>query len=58
MISGALVDLDPFDMRCLEFLLRWNNDLAYTGEFEPFEEVTKEELATWLQTQRSTTYGT
>jgi len=48
MISGDVVDLKPFELEDLEFLLRWNNDPEYVGEFEPFEAVTEEELREWL----------
>ncbi len=48
MISGKLVRLRPFDLGDLDFLLRWSNDPVYTGEFEPLEAVTRDELAEWL----------
>ena len=48
MLRGDRVDLKPFGLDDLEFLLRWNNDPKYVGEFEPFEPVTEEELREWL----------
>lgn len=48
MIRGDRVDLKPFDLDDLKFLLRWNNDPDYVGEFEPFEPVTEEEIKEWL----------
>jgi ribosomal-protein-alanine N-acetyltransferase len=48
VISGKRIQLRRFVLDDLDFLLRWNNDPAYTGEFEPFETVTQKELKEWL----------
>jgi hypothetical protein len=40
--------LKPFGVEDADFLLRWNNDLDYTGEFEPYEPVSRGELEEWL----------
>ena len=48
MINGERVDLKPFSLDDLEFLYRWNNDPEYVGEYEPPEQVTREELKEWL----------
>ena len=48
MITGDRVDLKPFTLEDQEFLYRWNNDPEYTGEYEPHEPVTIEELEEWL----------
>jgi len=47
------VDLKPFGLDDLEFLLRWNNDPEYVGEFEPFEPITVEYLKEWLPKPKS-----
>jgi RimJ/RimL family protein N-acetyltransferase len=36
----------------LEFLYLWNNDPAYSGQFEPFEPVSREELEEWLPREK------
>jgi RimJ/RimL family protein N-acetyltransferase len=48
LIKGKTVNLKPFDSDDIEFLFRWNNDPSYSGEYEPFESVSWEELAEWL----------
>jgi RimJ/RimL family protein N-acetyltransferase len=48
VINGEMVDLKPFSLDDLEFLYTWNNDPDYVGEYEPQEEVTREELEKWL----------
>ncbi|MBN1682102.1 GNAT family N-acetyltransferase [Candidatus Bathyarchaeota archaeon] len=48
MIVGKLVNLKPFGLEDFEFLYKWNNDEEYVGKFEPFEEVSREELRDWL----------
>jgi RimJ/RimL family protein N-acetyltransferase len=48
MIWGERVRLKPFAIDDIEFILRWNNDPMYCGEFEPLEFVTREELEEWL----------
>jgi RimJ/RimL family protein N-acetyltransferase len=48
LIKGEEISLKPFDLEDIDFLLRWNNDLVYTGEYEPYESVSREELAKWL----------
>ncbi len=35
MIEGKTVRLKPFSVDDIDFLLRWNNDLEYSGEYEP-----------------------
>ena len=52
MIRGRLVNLKPFDVHDLEFLLRWNNDPDYSGEFEPYDPTTREELTEWLSKEK------
>jgi hypothetical protein len=47
MIIGDAVNLRPFDLGDAGFLFEWMNDPEYTGIFEPFETVTKEELEDW-----------
>lgn len=53
MIAGERVDLKPFSLDDLEFLYRWNNDPEYVGEYEPQEQVTREELEEWLLEEKS-----
>lgn len=48
MFTGERVDLKPFSLDDLEFLYRWNNDPEYVGEYEPQEQMTREELEEWL----------
>jgi len=48
VITGERVDLKPFSLDDLEFLYRWNNDPDYVGEYEPQEQLTREELEEWL----------
>lgn len=48
LIVGKLVNLKPFGLEDFEFLYKWNNDEEYVGKFEPFEEVSREELRDWL----------
>jgi len=48
VITGERVDLKPFSLEDLEFLYRWNNNPDYAGEYEPPEQVTREELEEWL----------
>lgn len=53
MISGEKVDLKPFGLEDAEFLIRWNNDPEYVGEYEPQEKVTREELEEWLLEEKA-----
>jgi ribosomal-protein-alanine N-acetyltransferase len=48
VINGERVNLKPFSLEDLDFLYRWNNDPEYAGEYEPKEQVTREELKEWL----------
>ena len=48
VINGERIHLKPFAMDDIDFILRWNNDPEYSGEFEPLEPVTREELEEWL----------
>ena len=48
MIKGERVCLKPFSMDDIDFILRWNNDADYSGEFEPLETVSRKELEEWL----------
>lgn len=48
VITGERVDLKSFGLEDLGFLFRWNNDPEYVGEYEPQEQVTREELEEWL----------
>jgi ribosomal-protein-alanine N-acetyltransferase len=48
MINGKTIQLKPFGIEDADFLLRWNNDPDYTGEFEPYEPVTRGDLEEWL----------
>ena len=48
VIKGERVDLKPFSLEDLEFLYTWNNDPDYVGEYEPQEQVNREELEKWL----------
>ena len=48
MIKEKTVYLRPFGVEDMEFLLRWNNDPEYSGEFEPLEPLSREELEDWL----------
>jgi len=52
MIRGRTVRLRPFGAEDVDFLLRWNNDPDYTGEFEPFEPVSRGELEEWLPKEK------
>jgi len=44
LINGKNIQLKPFGIEDIDFLLLWNNDQDYTGEFEPFEPASKGEL--------------
>ena len=48
MIKGKTIQLKPIGIEDADFLLRWNSDPDYTGEFEPYEPVTRGELEEWL----------
>jgi [ribosomal protein S5]-alanine N-acetyltransferase len=52
MIAGKGVNLKPFGLDDLDFLYRWNNDPEYSGPFEPFEPVSREELEEWLPREK------
>ncbi len=52
MIAGKGVDLKPFGSDDLDFLYRWNNNSEYSGPFEPFEPVSRGELAEWLPREK------
>lgn len=52
VISGKRVSLRPFDLGDIDFLLRWNNNPAYIGDFEPPERVTQKELEEWLSREK------
>ena len=52
MITGDMVRLRPFVLEDIDFLLRWNNDPEYSGVFEPFEPVSREELEEWIQREK------
>jgi ribosomal-protein-alanine N-acetyltransferase len=53
LIQGKTVRLRPFSVNDIEFLLRWNNDLEYSGEYEPFEPVSRKELEEWLPKEKA-----
>jgi hypothetical protein len=44
LINVKTIQLKPFGIEDADFLLRWNNDPDYTGEFEPFEPVSRGSL--------------
>ncbi len=52
MIRGKTVRLRPFSLEDIDFLLRWNNDPDYSGEFEPLEPVSRGELEEWLPREK------
>ncbi len=52
MMRGQTVRLRPFGAGDVDFLHRWNNDPDYSGEFEPFEPVSREELEEWLPKEK------
>jgi RimJ/RimL family protein N-acetyltransferase len=52
LIKGETVHLRSFSLEDLDFLLRWNNDPAYSGEFESIEPVSLEELEVWLPKEK------
>ena len=52
MIDGKTVHLKPFSLDDTDFLLKWNNDSEYVGEFEPFEPVSRKELTDWLRREK------
>ena len=52
MIKGETVHLRPFGVEDIDFLLRWNNDPDYSGEFEPLEPVSRVELEEWLPKEK------
>lgn len=47
-----MVQLRPFGVEDVGFLLRWNNDPNYSDEFEPLEPVSREELMEWLPKEK------
>jgi RimJ/RimL family protein N-acetyltransferase len=53
LIDGTTVRLRPFGVDDTDFLLRWNNDHLYLGDFEPLEPVSREELGEWLPKEKS-----
>jgi RimJ/RimL family protein N-acetyltransferase len=53
VIAGERVDLKPFGLEDTEFLYRWNNDPEYAGEYEPRDQVTREELEEWLLEEKT-----
>jgi len=53
LIEGKTVRLRPFSVDDIEFLLRWNNDLEYSGEYEPFEPVSRKEHEEWLPREKA-----
>jgi len=57
LINGKTIHLKPFGIEDADFLLHWNNDPDYTGEFEPFEPVSRVELEDWLLRDRRINYG-
>ncbi len=52
MIKGQHIHLRPFGVEDTDFLLKWENDPCYSGEFEPLEPVTLEELEKWLPKEK------
>jgi [ribosomal protein S5]-alanine N-acetyltransferase len=52
MIFGKKVTLRPFSVRDLDYLHRWNNDPEYSGQFEPCELISREELLKWLSNEK------
>ena len=52
MIFGTNVNLRPFCVEDLDFLFQWNNDPEYSGPFEPFEKVARDELYRWLSNSK------
>ena len=52
MIFGTKVNLRTFSVEDLDFLHQWNNDPEYSGQFEPFESISREELLKWLRTEK------
>ncbi len=52
MIFGTKVNLRTFNVEDLDFLYQWNNDQEYSGPFEPFESISREELLKWLGTEK------
>ena len=52
MIKGQRIHLRPFGIEDTDFLLKWENDSGYSGEFEPLEPVTLEELEKWLPKEK------
>jgi RimJ/RimL family protein N-acetyltransferase len=48
LINGKNIQLKPFGIEDADFLFKWNNDPDYTGEFEPFEPISRGELEEWL----------
>jgi RimJ/RimL family protein N-acetyltransferase len=53
LFNGKTIRLKPFGVEDVDFLLKWNNDPDYTGEFEPFEPVSRVELEEWLPRDRT-----
>jgi RimJ/RimL family protein N-acetyltransferase len=52
LIEGDRVHLKQFGIEDADFLHRWNNDPEYSGPYEPFEPVTREELHEWLPREK------
>ena len=52
LINEKNIQLKPFGTEDIDFLLLWNNDQDYTGEFEPFEPASKGELEKWLPREK------
>ncbi|MCX6649097.1 MAG: GNAT family N-acetyltransferase [Candidatus Bathyarchaeota archaeon] len=53
LIKGERVQLRPFGVEDIDFILLWNNDPEYTGEFEPLEPVSRGELEEWLPKEKT-----
>ena len=52
MIFGTKVNLRPFSVEDLDYLHRWNNDPEYSGQFEPSDRISREELLKWLSNEK------
>jgi [ribosomal protein S5]-alanine N-acetyltransferase len=52
MIFGTKVTLRTFRVEDLDFLHQWNNNPDYSGEFEPCELISREELLKWLSNEK------
>jgi len=46
---GDFIIIRPVEVYDAEFMHRWNNDPEYSGEYEPYEPSTLDEMLAWIR---------